>query len=164
MKRIELQSKTNSAKINELLRYFNQIAPRITNSVGVHIPPICFSGFCPVPVDGLLYKEMFPVKGKLNQVLVHITDVDDSFSGALISVEVHHVDGTVVKQTATCGRNLVRIEMATPIYAGSKLFVRLMGDAIIGDIWIAGTYDIKMSSSTLHEVMWEELEKVYEGI
>lgn len=163
MKRITLKSEDIDGKINELLKYINQLAPRITNTANVYTPPKCFSGFANAPIDGILHREMFTLAGTLNQVLIQITGYDDSFSGTNITVEVQQSGANTVK-TIKCGRNLVKLDLDVGISAGSKLIIKQDGEEPIRDIWIAGSYSIMMSLNTLHEIIWEELEKSDEGI
>jgi hypothetical protein len=161
-KEIEITGANTEEKFKSLERIISHLAKRSNKAVGVFVPPSLISAYIEQPYNGSIYKQLFPVSGKLSNVCMLVDTLPDKVANVDIEITLKYPNATGEKIIIPGKRVLQTASMDKNIPAGTIVSIDLVNkDAVCSGIWLAGLFTIDINNAKLQTVVASELEETY---
>jgi hypothetical protein len=161
-KEIEITGTNTEEKFKSLERIISHLAKRSNKAVGVFVPPSLISAYIEQPYNGNIYKQLFPVSGKLSNVCMLVDTLPDKVANVDIEITLKYPNATGEKILVPGKKVLQQSMISKSIPAGTIISVDLVNkDMVCSGIWLAGLFTIDINNAKLQTVVASELEETY---
>lgn len=165
MKELMIKGTTNEEKFKSTERILKHLGRRSQKAVGVYTPPVMISAYIDKPVDGVLYKQMFPLAGKMVNICAVVEKLPEKTANIDIEIVIIYPHNKMEK-LYFAGRKRIEISQIEKKFpAGTRIEIRLINaSAECSGIWLAGSYEVAVNKTKLSTVIIDELEDTYDRL
>ncbi len=153
-KKIFVKGDTVDSRFDSIERVLHRFSRRLGRFCAVYIPPFPVSGYVDTPdSDGVLFRYIFPLKGKVEKCLVFFGNAPDNH---LVSVTFIR-EGITKMWDAEVGKETT-IGLDIEVKPGDK-FILSSYESILHGIWTCLSYQVAENEAEIKQIALDACDK-----
>ena len=143
--------KTPDDRLDNVEFFMRQIARRMNRVCEVYIPPIPISSYSTVEEDGVFFRYVFPIKGRIeNCVMI--------FGGLSCTVEVLFISAKESRSTEKGVESGVPFDLDIDVNPGDRIILTALSQ--ISQVWVGIPYYVEPNQARIETVLIDKLERM----